>query len=196
MTSHRSHLYFAIIVYHITERNIYIIQQRSPTVLGKQCSFSNSLHDLLTSLQYATALLITGASREEVEIAGGGLFHIASPDARKAIETEYPLFVDVLSNKTKAMASSVSNSFIPYGMALSSLLWRASATSFIPLAPAGGESLMDPMMVHAPASVFTGTSKAAAAETRCARKWKQAAAAICRSLCTYTYPYRYTYRYT
>jgi hypothetical protein len=145
-------------VYHVLERNIYIIQQRSPTVRGRQNVFCEGLHALLTSLQYELALVVTGASREEVEVRAG-LFHISSAAARAKLEGVAPPLAAAVE---AAVSYPDATGFTPHGMGQAELLWRASAGGKTqPLHSAALPVKVDPLMV--PTVFDTGAAAAAAA---------------------------------
>jgi hypothetical protein len=78
-------------VYKVNE-NVYIIQQRSLCIKGTQKVFSESLFKWLQSVKYRAAVVLTGASTEDVEMtAGRRIFHInSSAAAHLSLSSLYP----------------------------------------------------------------------------------------------------------
>jgi len=70
-------------VYEVVNHNLYIIQQRSLCMKGTQQRFSQSLLRWLQSVNFECAVVLTGASTEEIELQNNKIFHISSAEQSK-----------------------------------------------------------------------------------------------------------------
>jgi predicted ATP-grasp superfamily ATP-dependent carboligase len=56
-------------VYQVANKNMFIIQQRSLCIKGRQKAFAASLLAWLQSTGFSSAVVLTGASTEDLELS-------------------------------------------------------------------------------------------------------------------------------
>lgn len=55
-------------MYSIAEKNIYIIHQRSPCVIGMNQKYCEELVEILRTLDVEQVIILTGAETDDIEV--------------------------------------------------------------------------------------------------------------------------------
>ena len=59
---------YLVLVYHVVGKNIFIVLQRSLCIRGAQKQFGASLLQWLQSVHFDSAIVLTGASTDDLEL--------------------------------------------------------------------------------------------------------------------------------